>query len=71
MKPGLTLHEGHPAGPSPRLTKVGDKTLISAEAAREWAERIERESPVVDLTPRGSAKKAPTLDDMLSGRARR
>jgi hypothetical protein len=61
MKPGLTLHEGHPAGRGPRLTKVGDKTLISVEAACDWVERMERESPVVDLTPRGSAKKAPTL----------
>jgi predicted DNA-binding transcriptional regulator AlpA len=64
-----TLYRLVNAGHGPRLTKVGDKTLISIEAARDWAERMERESPAVDLTPRGSAKKAPALADVQSGRA--
>ena len=63
MKPGLTLHEGHPAGRGPRLTKVGDKTLISVEAAREWAERMERES-----APTLRGKRTPTLAEALGER---
>jgi hypothetical protein len=65
MKPGLTVHEGHAAGRGPRLTKVGDKTLISVEAAREWAERMELESAAADLTPRGAARKTPMLASIL------
>lgn len=32
------------AGRGPRLAKVGRRTLISAEAAAEWRERMERET---------------------------
>ena len=32
-------------GRGPRITKINNRTLISAEAAAEWRTRIERESP--------------------------
>jgi predicted DNA-binding transcriptional regulator AlpA len=31
-------------GRGPRLTKIGRRTLISAEAASEWRARMERET---------------------------
>jgi hypothetical protein len=48
-------------GRGPRLTKINNSTRISNEAAAEWRERMERESEVIELTPRGRAKRAPAL----------
>jgi predicted DNA-binding transcriptional regulator AlpA len=31
-------------GRGPRITKINDRTLISAEAAAEWRARMERET---------------------------
>ena len=46
-------------GRGPRITKLGDKTLISTEAAREWRQRMEEESAAA-LKPRGRAQRALT-----------
>ena len=36
-------------GRAPRIMKVGRRTLISVDAAREWRERIERQSAVPQM----------------------
>jgi excisionase family DNA binding protein len=57
------------AGRGPRITKIGDAMRISVEAAKEWLAQTEQETERAELKPRGSAKKAPTLAEMLAGRA--
>lgn len=32
-------------GKGPRLMKVGRRTLVSAEAAKEWRQRMEKNTP--------------------------
>ena len=64
-----TFYRAVKAGEGPLLTKIRGKTLIRVESAREWAERREQVSSDAELKPRGSAKRAPTLTEMLSGRA--
>jgi hypothetical protein len=39
-------------GRGPRLTKVANRTLISAEAAAEWRARMERETEQVPPRPK-------------------
>jgi hypothetical protein len=57
-------------GKGPTLLKTGDKTLISADAARTWVKQLEDEASSTKLRPRGKfEKRAPTLDDVLMGRA--
>jgi len=36
----------------PRLTKIGRRTLISAESAAEWRSRMERETEQATLSPK-------------------
>jgi hypothetical protein len=58
------------AGKGPALLKTGDRSLISADAARTWVKQLEDEASSTQLRPRGRfGRRPPTLADMLMGRA--
>jgi predicted DNA-binding transcriptional regulator AlpA len=44
-------------GRGPRITKIGERTLVSAEAAAEWRSRMERETEQAGLKARRGAGK--------------
>jgi len=62
-----TLYRAVKAGTGPRITKIGGRTLIRAETAREWAEAQEASSANVALKPRGRAG-FPTFAELLGAR---
>jgi predicted DNA-binding transcriptional regulator AlpA len=44
------------AGRGPRITKINDRTLISAEAAAEWRTRMEKETEQADALSKATGR---------------
>lgn len=48
-------------GRGPRLTKVGRRTFVTAEAAAEWRARMEKETPVPATRRNAAEATQPTM----------